>query len=482
MKRHSLPVFVLVLFAILVCLCFLKRFPSTASAAVMPSSPTYASTFEQALPEGNYLVTITIETNGGISEACVKAEGRRLMFYSPVTGSDKGAFNDHPESQNPTHAEAGRVTAAAEPHQYVSSFAVNIRTTEIGKNAQGGRVSIRPREVNHPRWDDLLTVTDFTITADQPVPELLDGTNDAPVFHENGSMGKVGAEADKTARPDVSELAQRMKQTGLIRGCKYSIQVDPLPDAVTIYLAGDSTVCDQLDEPWATWGMMIPAFFSPGTSVANHAESGLALSSFVAQRRLDKILSTMKAGDYVMIQFGHNDQKETGPEAGADKGYSKRLAEFIDKVKAKGAHPVVVTPVERRRFRDGKPYGTLQDYATAAKKVAAEKDVPVIDLNTMSLKFYEALGEEGSKNAFVHYPANTFPNQPQALKDDTHHSPYGGFELAKCVVRGIKENVPELAERLRPDIPDFDPAKPDDFASFRLPASGKQSAQKPDGQ
>ena len=100
----------------------------------------------------------------------------------------------------------------------------------------------------------------------------------------------------------------------------------------------------------------------------------------------------------------------------------------------------------------------------------------------MSLLLYEALGEEGSKNAFVHYPANTFPGQPQALKDDTHHNPYGGFELAKCVVQGIKDNVPELAKRLRPGIPDFDPAKPDDFASFKLPASGKRSARKPDGQ
>ena len=317
---------------------------------------------------------------------------------------------------------------------YEIKFSVNTRTPEI---PGGGRVSLKQDEIGHPRWDDVLSIEDLSFTT-------ADGKPLQPLY--------------------------------------YTVELTPNANAVTVYLAGDSTVCDQADEPWATWGMMIPAFFSPGTAVANHAESGLALSSFVAQKRLAKILSTLKAGDYVLIQFGHNDQKETGPEAGADKGYSKRLAAFIDAVEAKGAHPIVVTPVERRRFRDGHPYGTLQDYAAAAKKVAAEKGVPVIDLNAMSLKLYDALGEEGSKNAFVHYPANTFPNQPQALKDDTHHNPFGGFELAKCMVQGIRENEPELAKRLRPDIPDFDPAKPDDFALFRLPASSGQSAKKPDGQ
>jgi len=358
---------------------------------------------------------------------CVKAEGRRLVFYVPPAGS-AGIVSSSGIK------DAIKVTSALSGPHVDITFSVNHRTPWI---RPGERVRLKPGEEKHPRWDNVLSIDDLSFTT-------ADGKPLTPLF--------------------------------------YSVDVVPNVNMPVVYLAGDSTVCDQADEPWATWGMMLQAFFAKDTAVANHAESGLSLASFVAQKRLDKILSTIKEGDYVMIQFGHNDQKETSLEAGADRGYSKRLTSMIDAVKSKGAHPVVITPVERRRFRDGKPYGTLQDYAAAAKKVAAEKGVPVIDLNVMSLKFYEALGEEGSKNAFVHYPANTFPDQPQALKDDTHHNPYGGFELAKCVVQGIKDNVPELAKRLRPGIPDFDPAKPDDFASFRLPASGMKSAQKPDGQ
>ena len=388
-------------------------------------SPLHAMKFEAPFIQQNSSVTIRVglsDAPGGEVDIRVKAEGRRLVFYAPGVNLNKGSAKD---------IKVGSLPGGV---YYEITFSVNTRTPDI---SGGGRVSLKPDEIGHPRWDDVLSIEDLSFTT-------ADGKQLRPLY--------------------------------------YNVDVKPDENMPVVFLAGDSTVCDQRDEPWATWGMMIPAFFCPGTAVANHAESGLALSSFAAQNRLAKILSTMKAGDFVMIQFGHNDQKETGPEAGADKGYSKRLAAFIDEVKAKGAHPVVLTPVERRRFRDGKPYGTLQDYAAAAKRVAAEKGVPVIDLNAMSLKFYEALGEEGSKHAFVHYPANTFPGQPQALKDDTHHNPYGGFELAKCVVQGIRENVPELAKRLRPDIPDFDPAKPDDFASFRLPSGGVSSAKKPDGQ
>jgi hypothetical protein len=107
--------------------------------------------------------------------------------------------------------------------------------------------------------------------------------------------------------------------------------------------------------------------------------------------------------------------------------------------------------------------------------------VPVIDLNAMSLKFYTAMGPENSTKAFVHYPANTFPGQVKELKDDTHHSPYGGYELARCVVEGIKANVPALAGFLRKDVQPFDPSKPDSPDTFDVPSSPFAVAQKPAG-
>jgi hypothetical protein len=105
----------------------------------------------------------------------------------------------------------------------------------------------------------------------------------------------------------------------------------------------------------------------------------------------------------------------------------------------------------------------------------------VIDLNATSLKFYAALGPEGSKKAFVHYPAGTFPGQVLELKDDTHHNSYGGYELAKCIVEGIKNNVPALANHLSNDTPAFDPSHPDAPESVHIPPSPAKSVEKPAG-
>ena len=304
----------------------MKRFSASAFSSVCLlaglvclRSPLHAMKFEAPFIQQNSSVTIRVglsDAPGGEVDIRVKAEGRRLVFYAPGVNLNKGSTKD---------IKVGSLPGGV---YYEITFSVNTRTPDI---PGGGRVSLKPDEIGHPRGDDVLSIEDLSFTT-------ADGKQLRPLY--------------------------------------YNVDVKPDENMPVVYLAGDSTVCDQRDEPWATWGMMIPAFFGPGTAVANHAESGLALSSFAAQNRLAKILSAMKAGDWVMIQFGHNDQKETGPEAGADKGYSKRLASMIDSVKAKGAHPVVLTPVERRRFRDGKPYGTLQDYAAAAKRVAAEKGRP----------------------------------------------------------------------------------------------------------
>ncbi len=236
---------------------------------------------------------------------------------------------------------------------------------------------------------------------------------------------------------------------------------------MTVYLAGDSTVTDQPREPWNSWGQMLPRFFGPGVAVANHAESGESLKSFIAQRRLDKILSTIKPGDYLFIQFGHNDQKERGAGVGAFTTYKDSLKKFVAEARKREALPVLVTPVARRAFGpDGQVVNNLGDYPEAVRQVAREESVPLIDLNAMSKPFYEALGVEGSKKAFV---------------DNTHHNNYGSYELARCIVEGIKKEKLGLAKLLDPTLLPFDPSHPDPLADFHLPPSPQASTTVPDG-
>lgn len=261
-----------------------------------------------------------------------------------------------------------------------------------------------------------------------------------------------------------------------------TLQIVPSEKAITVFLAGDSTVTDQRAEPWAGWGQMLPRFFKQGVAVSNQAESGLALFSFERQHRLEKVLSMMKPGDYLFIQFGHNDQKDKSEGAGPFTTYKTNLKHFVQSAREKGGKPVLVSSMERRRWQGNEPQETLTDYAEAVRQVGAEEKVPVIDLHAMSLKFYRALGPDGSTKAFVFYPANTFPDQKDELKDNTHHNVYGGYELARCVVEGIKANVPELAAQLADDVGTFDPSHPDEPETVKIPQTpAATSAEKPAG-
>lgn len=252
--------------------------------------------------------------------------------------------------------------------------------------------------------------------------------------------------------------------------------------ALTVFLAGDSTVTDQPGEPWAAWGQMLPRFFAPGVAVANHAESGLSLASFRGSRRLDKVLSALRPGDYVFIQFGHNDQKEKGEGVGAFTTYAQSLRDYVAAIRAQGGKPVLVTSMYRRRFDEkGQLYDTLGDFPAALRQVAQETKTPLIDLHAMSAKLLSALGPEASKLAFVHFPAGAYGSD-KAVKDDTHFSPYGAYELARCIVEGIRAELPELAARLAPDAARFDPAQPDKPAAFAIPPSPpREAARIPDG-
>lgn len=307
-------------------------------------------------------------------------------------------------------------------------FVVNKRTPEIEK---GKRVKVKDREKNYNTWDNAIN---------------LEFTGAAPAVKE------VKIERDTTA--------------------------------TTIFLCGNSTVVDQPYEPWASWGQMIPRWFGPEIAISNNAESGLTAGSFLGSYRLDKILTMMKKGDYVICEFGHNDQKEKMAGAGAWYNFSYNLKVFIDKVRAKGGNIIFVTPTQRRRFDDAthsKILETHGDYPDAMRAVAKREGVPVIELHDMTRTFFETLGYENSKKALVHYPAKTFPGQDKSLADNTHFNPYGAYEIAKMVVMGMKQlNLP-IVKYLRSDWKDFNPAQPDDYNKFVWYNSVQQDVTKPDG-
>ncbi|MDR6157817.1 lysophospholipase L1-like esterase [Chryseobacterium sp. SLBN-27] len=259
-----------------------------------------------------------------------------------------------------------------------------------------------------------------------------------------------------------------------------SIIIQPNKTAKTIYLTGDSTVVDAQYEPWASWGQMLPYFFVPNEVViANYAESGETLKAFEDRRRIDKIWTQIKPGDYLLIQFGHNDQKYGNSEKS---GYRKLLKEWIHKAKQLGAIPILVTSMNRRVFDENNIIiNTLDDFPDAMREIAKEEKVDVIDLNALSKTLFEAMGPEMAKKAFVHYPANSYPNQPTALADDTHFNAYGAYELAKCVVKSIVDQNLPLKKYISNNEKNFNPNKPDDVEKFHWPESVFMESLKPDG-
>ena len=247
-----------------------------------------------------------------------------------------------------------------------------------------------------------------------------------------------------------------------------SIEIEKV-DVPTIFLLGDSTVCDQPSEPYASWGQMLTRFFGPGVAIANHAESGESLRSSLGAKRLDKVLSLMKPGDYLLIQYGHNDEKEKGKGIGAFSTFKSDLKHFVEEARKKGGIPVLITPVQRRTFdASGKITNSHGDYPEAVRQAAKEDGVSLIDLNAMSKDLYEALGPERSGLLF----------KPG---DGTHHNNYGSYELAKCIVAAIEKQKLPLGKYLIKGLPIFDPKNPDTPESIKLPASPTSTTVKPLG-
>ena len=305
------------------------------------------------------------------------------------------------------------------------SFTINKRTPLINGNE---RVKIKQREKGKLNWDEKLTL-------------------------------EFNGEAPACAQIDIR-------------------RVDDIP---TIFLCGNSTVVDQDNEPWASWGQMIPRFFTDKVCFANHAESGESSNTFISANRLKKVLSQMKAGDYILMEFGHNDEKQKNPGSGAWGHFIYSLKIYIDEARARGAHPILVTPTQRRNFKDGKLIDTHGEFPEAVKFLGEKTHTPVIDLQQMTTILYETLGVEGSKKALVHYPAGTWPGQEKDFADNTHFNPYGAYQIAKCVIEGLKKIDHPLVQYLREDYSSYNPATPDPFDSFIWSNSPFTETEKPDG-
>ena len=262
------------------------------------------------------------------------------------------------------------------------TFTTNIRNSKL---ASGGHVTLKDREIGVLHWDDKLTVE---FRGQHP--------------------------------------------------CVCALEIAKNDSAITVFLAGDSTVTDQVqkNETFTSWGQMLPRFFKPRVvSIANHAESGEATTSFIAAKRLEKILDTVKKGDYLFIQFGHNDQNQKRDIA----TYKKTLQRYIAEARKREAIPVLLTPMRRRTFDGaGKSTNTLGDYPEAVRRTAKEEKVALIDLNTMSKDFYEALGPMNSKIAFV---------------DNTHTNYYGAYEFARYIAATLKQSDLGLAKYVVDDLP-----------------------------
>ncbi len=213
-------------------------------------------------------------------------------------------------------------------------------------------------------------------------------------------------------------------------------------DAVpTIFVAGDSTVGDPRRGPGGNWPTQMCQWFKPEIAVCNSAEGGETSKSFITGQRLDKVLSQMKAGDFFLVQFGHNDSKPQWPQTYTDPAttFKAYLGVFLAETRRRGATLVLVTPMERRNNGD-----TVGPWARAMREFAAENHVPLIDQWAMSKELWAALG----------------PNVGSAFGDQTHLSGYGGYLLSKLIIRGIKANVPALAKFVADDFTDMDPAHP----------------------
>jgi len=212
--------------------------------------------------------------------------------------------------------------------------------------------------------------------------------------------------------------------------------------APTLHLIGDSTMADKPKEPAnpeTGWGQALPALLQPdAVRVVNYAMNGRSTKSFIDEGRWAKVVAALQAGDFVIIQFAHNDEKDQDPKRyAAPRGaYQENLRRFVREARAHGATPILATPVARRKWNAaGELVDTHGDYPAALRAVATEEKVPLLELNGLTTELERGHGVEGSKRLHLHYPGGVYARWKEPVKDDTHFSEYGAARVAALAVQ-----------------------------------------------
>jgi len=219
----------------------------------------------------------------------------------------------------------------------------------------------------------------------------------------------------------------------------------------TLYIIGDSTAAnkDPKAYPETGWGMALQSFFKADVTVDNRALNGRSTKSFRAEKRWDPILAQLNPGDYVFIEFGHNDEKVDKPTVGVSLAdFKTNLINYVKETRSKKALPVLLTPISRRSFKNGVLIDSHGDYPLITRQVADSLQVPLIDMLAKTESLLNRLGEEPSIKLFNHVDSGNV-NYPNGKKDNTHLSPEGAKQIAGLVAKGIKELKLDLAKKLK---------------------------------
>jgi lysophospholipase L1-like esterase len=221
---------------------------------------------------------------------------------------------------------------------------------------------------------------------------------------------------------------------------------------VTVWLIGDSTMSikDEHLYPETGWGMPFVHFFDSTVTIENRAMNGRSTKTFLTEKRWQPVVSGLKEGDYVFIQFGHNDEVATKASYTTEAEFRTNLTRYVIESRGKKAIPILLTPVARRKFDStGKVVGTHDVYAAIVRSVAKDNNVPLIDLEVKGQALYQEMGVEASKHLFNHLARNQHPNYPEGKIDDTHFNEYGARRVAEIVLADVKSLKLDLANRIK---------------------------------